>query len=115
MSAGTLSVVTWEPLPDREGVPRDLASVLGRLNRTMGLARPDTLMMLDRHWVSLLGAELASHCTVESLRGAELVVAVDDPAVAEHLRWSAGDLCSAINSLCDGQVVDEVTVKVRKS
>jgi hypothetical protein len=93
---------------------KDLSSALGRLHTTMGLARPDTVRLLERHWTSLLGAELAPKCHLEAVRGTELVVSVDDPAVAEHLRWSARDLCAAVNSVCDGEVVDELTVRVRR-
>lgn len=106
--------MTWEPLPDSDRGPADLSSMLARLHRTMGLARPDTLLILESHWVSLLGSDLAARCHLESLRGTELLIAVDDPAVAEHLRWSASDLCAAVNSLCDGKVVDKVSLRVRK-
>ena len=107
--------MTWEPLPERESTPRDLGSVLGRLHVTMGLARPDTVAVLERHWTAILGADLAPRCSLEAIRGTELVVAVDDPAIAEHLRWSARDLCAAVNAVCDGEVVDELTVKVRRA
>jgi hypothetical protein len=40
---------------------------------------------------------------------------VTDPALAEHLRWSAADLCSAVNAVCDGEVIDQVTVRVRRA
>ena len=40
------------------------------------------LLILESHWVSLLGSDLAARCHLESLRGTELVIAVDDPAVA---------------------------------
>ncbi len=88
--------------------------MLGRLHLTMGLARPDTVRMLERHWGSLLGAELAPRCHLEAVRGTELVISVDDPAVGEHLRWSARDLCSAVNAICDGEVVDQLSVRVRR-
>ncbi len=106
--------MTWEPLPDREGPLRDLSSVLGRLHTTMGLARPDTVQVLQRHWSSLLGADLAPSVRLEAVRGSELMVSVQDPAVAEHIRWSARDLCAAVNAVCDGDVVDRVSVKVRR-
>lgn len=114
MQPGSVGRVTWEPLPDREGPLRDLSSVLGRLHTTMGLARPDTVQVLQRHWTSLLGADLAPKVHLEAIRGSELMVSVDDPAVAEHLRWSARDLCAAVNAVCDGEVVEELSVKVRR-
>lgn len=106
--------MSWEPLPDREVPIKELSSALERLHTTMGLARPDTVRVLERHWTSLLGSELAQGCHLEAVRGTELVVSVDDPAVAEHLRWSARDLCAAVNAVCDGEVVDELTVRVRR-
>lgn len=113
-AAGSVAEVSWEPLPDREMPIKDLSSVLGRLHTTMGLARPDTVQVLERHWTSLLGADLAPRCRLEAVRGTELVVSVEDPAVAEHLRWSARDLCAAVNAVCDGEVIDELTVRVRR-
>ncbi len=112
--AARVDEVSWEPLPDNERAPTELSAALTRLHTTMGLARPDTVKVLDRHWTSLLGTDLAQRCRLESLRGTELVVSVDDPAVAEHLRWSAGDLCAAANAICDGEVVTELSVRVRR-
>lgn len=89
--------------------------MLGRLHSTMGLARPDTVRVLEARWTSILGADLAPRCRLEAVRGTELVVSVDDPAVAEHLRWSARDLCAAVNAVCAGEVVDEVTVRMRRA
>lgn len=106
--------MTWEPLPDEVTAPRDLSSALGQLHRTMGLARPDTVRLLEHHWRSLMGPGLADSCELESVRAGELVVVASDPAVAEHLRWSARDLVAAVNELCDGTVVEDLVVKVRR-
>ncbi len=106
--------MSWEPLPEHRSGPKPLADSLERLHLTMGLARPDTVVLLDAQWTSLLGPDLAAACRLEAVRGMELVVSVSDPAVAEHLRWSAGDLCAAVNSVCGGEVVDTLTVRVRR-
>lgn len=112
--ATSVPSMSWEPLPDHEAPIKELSATLARLHTTMGLARPDAVRILERHWTSLLGAQLAPRCRLEALRGTELLVSVDDPAVAEHLRWSARDLCSAVNALCDGEVIDQLTVRVRR-
>lgn len=106
--------MSWEPLPETVDTTRDLGSVLGRLHRTLGLARPDTVRTLEEHWPSIVGANLAEHCRVESVRHGELVLVVDDPAVAEHLRWSARDLIAAVNEMSGGDAVDELRIKVRR-
>lgn len=105
--------MTWEPFPDPDRSTRHLDQVLGRLQQRLGLARPDTLRELERHWPSVVGAALARQCRVESLRHGELVVATHDPAVAQHLQWSATDLVGAVNSVCGEGVATSLSVRVR--
>jgi predicted nucleic acid-binding Zn ribbon protein len=106
--------VTWRPLPSPDDHTRPVGAVLERLHRTLGLARPDTIATIESNWSSLVGARVAPRCRVEALRRGELVVRTDDPAVAEQLRWAAGDLAGAVNALCDGRVVERVSVRVRR-
>lgn len=105
--------MAWEPLPGDRPTERSLQDSLVALHRVLGLARPDTLRLLQDSWAQLVGARLAAHCRLESLRAGRLTVAVDDPAVAEALRWQAGDLAGAANELCGGDVVAEVVTRVR--
>lgn len=105
--------MTWEPLPGTVDDTRDLASVLGRLHRTLGLARPDVVQVLQQHWTSLLGTDLAASCRLESLQHQTLVIAVDDPAVAEHLRWSSREVLDAANAVCGGEVASTLKVRIR--
>jgi predicted nucleic acid-binding Zn ribbon protein len=105
--------MAWEPLPGTAESMQPVGASLGHLHRTLGLARPDTLRLLDEHWVALVGVQLAPRCSVESVRHGELVVAVDDAALAEHLRWSARDLIAAANAVCGGSVLESLSVKVR--
>ena len=76
-----------EPLPRDRDTLHPLAGSLERLQRSLGLARPDTLALLTESWPQLVGSRLAAACRLHSLRDGCLTVAVDDPAVAEHLRW----------------------------
>jgi len=106
--------VTWEPLPGDRDDAQELGSVLERLHRTLGLARPDAVTAIQQHWSGLLGRELAASCRLDSLHHETLVVVVEDPAVAEHLRWSAQELLGAVNALCGGTVAAELQVRVRR-
>ncbi len=105
--------MAWEPLPGTTESMKPVGNALAHLHRTLGLARPDTLRLLEEHWGALVGAKLAPHCSIESVRHGEMVVAVDDAAIAEHLRWSARDLVAAADAVCGGGVLDSVTVRVR--
>ena len=84
-----------EPLPRDRDTLHPLAGSLERLQRSLGLARPDTLALLTESWPQLVGSRLAAACRLHSLRDGCLTVAVDDPAVAEHLRWQSSDLAAA--------------------
>jgi hypothetical protein len=90
-----------------------LAESLDRLHRTLGVARPDAVRVLESSWPALVGRQLAELCWLDSLQGGRLVVGTTDPAVAEHLRWQARDLAAAANDVCGGEVVDEVVTRVR--
>lgn len=92
-----------------------VGSSLGHLHRVLGLARPDTLRLLEEHWPSIVGARLATRCEVLSVRRGEMIVEVDDSALAEHLRWSARDLVAAADAVCGEGVVESLVVKVRRT
>lgn len=104
--------MAWEPLPG-ESTARPLQESLEVLERILGLARPDTLRLLEASWSQLVGAHLAARTRLESVRDGRMTVAAADPAAAEALRWQARDLLSAAAELCGGEVADELAVRVR--
>jgi predicted nucleic acid-binding Zn ribbon protein len=97
---------------DRIMARRRRPSSLERLRRTLGLARSDTFAQVEESWTQLVGQRLAPHAQPRSLRDGVLVVVVQDPAVAEHFRWSANDLMQAVNAVCGGAEVSSVEVRV---
>ena len=102
----------WEPLPDDRRTIRPVSTSLDRLRRTLGLARSDTFAQVEESWTQLVGQRLAPHAQPRSLRDGVLIVVVQDPAVAEHFRWSANDLMQAVNAVCGGAEVSSVEVRV---
>lgn len=94
--------------------PVPLSVPLGILNSRLGMARPDSVAVLESHWTQLLGSRLASQCHLVGLRDAHLKVEVDDPAVAETMRWMSGDLIAAANDICGAAVVEHITFSVRR-
>jgi predicted nucleic acid-binding Zn ribbon protein len=103
-----------EPLPSERNTVHTLAGSLERLHRSMGLARPDAVRVLEGSWSRLVGTRLADVARLDSLRAGRMTIAVTDPAVAEHLRWQSSDLAAAANQLCGSDVVDEVVVRVSR-
>jgi predicted nucleic acid-binding Zn ribbon protein len=102
----------WEPLPDDRRTIRPVTTSLDRLRRTLGLARSDTFAQVEESWTQLVGQRLAPHAQPRSLRDGVLVVVAQDPAVAEHFRWSSADLAEAVNAVCGGAEVTSVEVRV---
>ncbi|MGI9579027.1 MAG: DUF721 domain-containing protein [Microthrixaceae bacterium] len=100
----------WEPLPSKRQ-PVGLADSLGGLQRLIGTARPDNLAVLEQHWSQVIGARLAGHCELHSLRHGTLVVATSDGAVAEQLRWMERDLAAAANSVLGADEITSVDVR----
>ena len=104
--------MAWEPLPDDRRTIRPVTASLDRLRRTLGLARSDTFAQVEESWTQLVGQRLAPHAQPRSLRDGVLVVVAQDPAVAEHFKWSATDLVEAVNAVCGGDEVTSVVVRV---
>jgi predicted nucleic acid-binding Zn ribbon protein len=100
-----------EPLPSQRR-PVELSESLARLGSLIGSARPDTLATVTSQWEQVVGSRLARHCRLRSLHDRTLVVEADEPAVAEQVRWSAGDLVGAVNAMVGRDAVDAVEVRV---
>ena len=91
-----------------------ITSTLGIMEARLGLARADALAVLESRWNELLGDDLSSVCELLSLRDGVMSIAVDDPAVADGLRWMTGDLIAASNDICGGSFVSDVKITVKR-
>ena len=106
--------MSWEPLSSPADHTHGIAETIETLHRRLGLACSDVLGTLEENWVGLLGAELASHCVLESVRNQVLVILVDDPAIADHLKWSRTELLGAANALSGGENFIDLKLKVNR-
>jgi|688.fasta_scaffold1141917_2 hypothetical protein len=106
--------MSWEPLSSSTDHTHDIAETIQILHRRLGLACSDVLSTLEENWVGLLGAELATHCTLESVHNQTLIILVDDPAIADHLKWSRAELLGAANALTGGQNFIDLKIKVQR-
>jgi hypothetical protein len=105
--------VAVEPLPQERETTRSIGAILDRLNRSIGLARPDALRALSDGWVVLVGRAMAEQTELESLHDGVMTIAVTDPAVAESLRWQSADLVAAANELSGAGTVVRLAIRVR--
>lgn len=95
--------------------PRPLAAGLDHVLAGLGAPTVDTLTTLLTSWAELVGPDLAAHAEPVSVERGRLVVAVDDPAWAERLAWSEGQVVARATALVGAGVVERVTTRVRPS
>jgi len=93
-----------EPVPLREAI----ASV----GRELGMPAPDVLETLNAGWRDIVGAAIAAHAQVRSVRDGECVIAVDGPAWATQLRYGSNDLLARVNERCGEGSVTSIRVVV---
>lgn len=98
----------------RDDDPIPLSVALEVMKARLGLARSDVVGVLGSHWKKLLGDDLSAHCELISIRDGVMGISVDDPAIADGLRWMTGDLVSASNDICGGRFVTDVRITVRR-
>lgn len=76
--------------------PRRLHPSLDAVSRSLGMRDAQGLAWLFAHWEDLVGPAIASHVTPVRLDADVLVVAVDHPAWATHVRQLGDDLLNRV-------------------
>ena len=106
--------MTWRPLPrDGPAEPKRVAEALDALVRRLGGPGATPLTRLFDRWSELVGPAASDHCRPVSLSRGTLVVAVDEPVWASHLRLGTGDLLARVEQVVGRGVAERVEVRVR--
>lgn len=98
--------------PPRDRDPRPLADALAELGRDLGLPPPDALGEVLAAWPDAIGAQLAAHVRVRSLRDGLLTVEVDAPAFATEVRYRDQELVARLAERLGRTVVERLRVVV---
>jgi predicted nucleic acid-binding Zn ribbon protein len=85
------------------------------VGRDLGLPDPSELTAVLDAWPELVGADIARHAQVRSLRDGVLLVAVDEPAFATHLRYLETAVREGATRLVGRPVVKSLKVVVKAS
>jgi predicted nucleic acid-binding Zn ribbon protein len=104
----------WRPLPPE--VPPDPRSVqesLAGLARRLGIPDPVTLAAVFDRWRETVGPGLAAHAEPLSLVDGVLTLAVEESAVATHVRYLTPELRARLGEVVGEGVVRRVEVRVR--
>jgi hypothetical protein len=85
---------------------------LAGVGRDLGLPDPQRLTTFLDAWPDIVGADLAPHAHVRSLRDGVLLVGVDAPAFATQLKYLEGHVRDRAEQLVGRAVVRSLRVVV---
>jgi predicted nucleic acid-binding Zn ribbon protein len=103
--------------PDSSGArpddrdPQPLTSAIGRLLRDQGWEVDVAVHGVMSRWPSIVGAEMAQHCTPESYTDTQLTVRTDSTAWATQVRLLAPELVRRLNAVLGDGTVTSVKVQ----
>jgi predicted nucleic acid-binding Zn ribbon protein len=95
--------------------PVPLADALAKIGAEFGLAPGGAQATLDTRWDEVMGADVAAHARLLSLREGTLTVVVDDPIWATQLRYLAPAIVTRATALLGPGVVEQLRVRVGSS
>jgi predicted nucleic acid-binding Zn ribbon protein len=90
-----------------------VAESLAELSRQLGTAAPDALSAVFSRWAETVGEDVAAHTRPERIDGEALVVSVDSPAWASHLRTLAPRVISQLRDATGSDGVSRIVVRVK--
>lgn len=92
--------------------PVPLADALAKVGAELGLAPGGAQATLAARWDEVMGADVAGHTRLVSVRDGVLTVAVDDPVWATQLRYLEAAVVTRARALLGPGVVERVKVRV---
>jgi predicted nucleic acid-binding Zn ribbon protein len=102
---------TWQPAETPEG-PRKLGELLDRTTRRLGGPSSGTATTVFAGWAAIVGPDIAAHARPLSLHDGVLVLAVEQPAWAQQLRFMTADLLTRIEAAGAGTEVRQIVIRV---
>ena len=89
-----------------------LSEALAKVGKELGLAPGDAHGTLDARWSEVMGADVAAHARLVSVRDGTLTVTVDDPIWATQLRYLETAVVERATALVGPDTVTTVRVRV---
>ena len=87
------------PLPgDRPG-PRPIGQTLDAVMRGLGAPEASGVHLVFDRWAEVVGDGLAARTRPLKIDGGRLVLAVDEPAIATHVRFLQAELLARLEEL----------------
>jgi hypothetical protein len=92
--------------------PVRLSDTLAAVGAELGIPAGNVHGRLDEHWVDVVGADVAAHARLVSVRDGVLTVSVDDPIWATQLRYLETTVIERATGLVGPGAVTSVRVRV---
>ena len=92
--------------------PVSLSDALAAVGAELGIPAGNAYAELDAHWVDVVGADVAAHARLVSVRDGVLTVAVDDPIWATQLRYLETAVVERATGLVGPGAVTAIRVRV---
>jgi predicted nucleic acid-binding Zn ribbon protein len=100
------------PVVTRRDEPVPLRDAIAGVARQLGLPAIDVVATINAQWIDIVGAAIAEHAQVRSVRDGECVIAVDGPAWSTQIHYAANDLVARVNERCGEGSVASIRVVV---
>lgn len=108
-----MTSVRWQRLPTDHGPdPERVDVVLDRVLSGLGMPTAKGIQTVFDDWVAVVGEAMAARTRPVAIDEGTLVVAVDEPAVATHVRFLEAQLLARLEELLGESRVTRVQVRV---
>jgi hypothetical protein len=106
--------VPARPLPGDGPGPRPLGEALDRVMRGLGAPEASGVSQVFDRWDEVVGEAMAARTRPLRLERGRLVLAVDEPAIATHVRYLEPDLLRRLGELLGEGRVTAISLQVGK-
>jgi hypothetical protein len=94
-----MASVPARPLPGPGPGPRPIGKALDAVMRGLGAPEASGVHLVFDRWAEVVGDGLAARTRPLKIEGSRLVLAVDEPAIATHVRFLQAELLSRLEEL----------------
>ena len=91
--------MTARPLPGPGPGPRPIGQTLDAVMRGLGAPEASGVHLVFDRWAEVVGDGLAARTRPVKIDGSRLVLAVDEPAIATHVRFLQAELLARLEEL----------------
>jgi hypothetical protein len=104
--------VAVRPLPGDGPGPRPIGEGLDRVLRGLGAPEASGVHLVFDRWDEVVGESMAARTRPLRLEGGRLVLAVDEPAIATHVRYLEPQLLARLAELLGPGRVGSIELRV---